>query len=285
MLVRDVFQLGANKIKSGDLGIEIEVEGERLPETPTYFRMERDGSLRGPEAIEYVFDKPRSLKGTRKALDYLDKKFTERRSNFHESIRAGVHVHVNVQELNLVELYNLFTLYLLLEELLVRYCGPSRQGNLFCLRAGDAEYLISMLKEAVRTKRMRLLHTDDLRYAAMNVKALRDYGSVEFRAMRSTRDFDAIYNWAAILLELRQAAKGWEDPTRIISLFSELGAEEFVRSVLGDLSIHLEPIEGWDELLYDGMRNAQDLAYCTDWSKVMARKTANPFVKPEDVWV
>lgn len=281
-LVKDIFKLRRGAATKGDLGVEIEVEGENLPHTQTYWRMDHDGSLRG-EAIEYVFDKPRSLKGTKEALDYLHKKFVAQNSTFHETVRAGVHVHVNAQELTIVQLYNFLTLYMLLEELLVSWCGPSREGNLFCLRTCDAEFLLDCLKESARSRDVSLLNTDDLRYASMNVRALFSYGSVEFRAMRSTPDFDLVYKWAEILLGLREVAKEFEDPTHIISTFSEQGPVPFVNAVIKDAGV-LEGVDDWDGKLFSGMRNAQDLAYCTNWT-AKEKPKVNPFKVSESLWV
>ena len=66
--VMEWFRLSRGKRTDGDVGIEIEVEGRRLPITEKYWRMEKDGSLRGPENMEYVLDRPMSLKDAKKAL-------------------------------------------------------------------------------------------------------------------------------------------------------------------------------------------------------------------------
>lgn len=249
----------------GDVGIEIEVEGERLPKLDKYWKNEQDGSLRGPENIEYVLDRPMSLKDARIALKYLSVQYNKNDAVIHDSVRAGVHVHINVQDLNIIELYNFMTLYIILEEVLVKHCGQYREGNLFCLRTCDADYLLAQLQNAATDKNFRALVTDQLRYASMNVKALGTYGSLEFRAMRGTRDLELIYNWAAVLLNLREVAKQYESPYKIIEGFSEGEARTFLTNALG---VHAEDYmcEGFERMLCDGMRRAQDVAYCVDWN-------------------
>lgn len=249
----------------GDVGIEIEVEGENLPWCEKFWKNEEDGSLRGPETREYVLSKPMTLKEARVALKYLDAQYKEKDSVVHDSVRAGVHVHINVQKLNMIELYNFMTLYLVLEEVLVKFCGPYREGNLFCLRACDADYLLDQLQLSAETKRFDNLVSDQLRYASMNVKALGTYGSLEFRAMRGTRDLDLIYKWAEVLLSLREAALTYENPQKIIEGFSEGQARGFLRQVLGQ-DAELFMFDGYERMLCDGMRNAQDVAYCVDWA-------------------
>jgi len=262
------FNLPRKYKTDGDVGIEIEVEGERLPKLDKYWKNEHDGSLRGPENIEYVLERPMSLKDARIALKYLSVQYNKNDSNVHDTVRAGVHVHINVQDLNIVELYNFMTLYLILEEVLVKRGGQYREGNLFCLRACDADYLLSCIQNAAETKNFRSLVTDQLRYASMNVKALGTYGSLEFRAMRGTRDLDLIYNWAEVLLGLREEAKKYDSPERIIEGFSEGEAEQFLRTALG---AHAESYMcgGFERMLCDGMRRAQDVAYCVDWTNYL----------------
>lgn len=259
------FNLPRKHKTDGDVGIEIEVEGEHLPKLDKYWKNEHDGSLRGPENIEYVLERPMSLKDARIALKYLSVQYNKNDSNVHDSVRAGVHVHINVQDLNIIELYNFMTLYLILEEVLVKHCGEHREGNLFCLRAGDADYLLTQLQNAAEDKNFRQLVTDQLRYSSMNVKALGTYGSLEFRAMRGTRDLELIYNWAATLLRLREVAKEYESPEKIIEGFSEGEARAFLINAIGERAEEFM-FDGFERMLCDGMRRAQDVAYCVDWN-------------------
>lgn len=266
--VKDWFRVRA---ATGDVGIEIEAEGKRLPqEVDKFWKVTHDGSLRGEsmeECCEYVLKRPMSLTAVREALDYLAHQYKENEAQVDDSPRCGVHVHVNCQQLNIIQLYNFITLYLILEELLVKFCGKTREGNLFCLRAKDAEYLLYTLSQALEDKEFRRrFGTDDLRYASMNVKALCNYGSLEFRAMRGTEDMDTVYQWAALLVNLRKVGKTYPNPSEIIIGMSAGGYENFMHFVLSkeDASI-LMSYEGWEQMLTDGMRRAQDVAFAGDW--------------------
>ncbi len=253
----------------GDLGIEIEVEGKNLPNMTKYWRNEHDGSLRGEENKEYVLRTPGSLEEVKKALDYLEAQWVKNNTRIDDTVRAGVHVHVNCQKLTMVELYNFFTVYLIVEELLIKYCGKYREGNLFCLRAKDADYILSAIRTAAQQKSFRNnFHTDTLRYAAMNVKALGDYGSLEFRSMRSTRDLNVVYKWAEILLGLREVSKTFESPQHIVESFSFDGPDVFLKKVFGEnLPLLTDGVDNIHERLYSGVRLAQDIAYNIDWQK------------------
>lgn len=259
-------EMGIKKLVEGDLGIEIEVEGRNLPFLRNYWNNERDGSLQGEESAEYVLQRPMTLEDVRKALDYLEKEYRENNTRVDETIRAGVHVHVNCQKLTMTQLYSFMTVYLVLENILVKWCGEARCGNVFCLRASDAEWLLTSIRMAAEGRKFKgQFHSDNLRYASMNVKALGDYGSLEFRSMRGTRNLDLIYLWAKTLLELREFAKGFNNPAEIIEAFSIKGPNKFMKDALGESYKHFSmPDE--DRLLWEGMRNAQDIAYCADWT-------------------
>lgn len=261
-----VFGLPLRKKCAGDVGVEIEVEGRHLPNPEKYWRREADGSLRGPESAEYVLSSPLPITKLPLALKSLKLDYKASGAVIDDSVRAGIHVHINVQDLNMVEVYNYITLYLILEELLTKYCGESREGNLFCLRACDAEYLIQCLTNAAKTQRFRRLVTDDLRYSALNVKALGEHGSLEFRSMRSTNDFDVIQTWAEILVGLREKARTYTDPTDIINGFSEGESKTFLEGVLGDKAAMFMAYAGWEGCLRRGMRIAQEVAFCVKWA-------------------
>lgn len=254
---------------AGDVGIEIEVEGSNLPSLNargSYWRREADGSLRGEESAEYVLRKPLTLEEARKALDYLDAAYTKNGAVVDDTVRAGVHVHVNCQTLTMTQLYNFMTIFYILEDVLVRFCGEFREGNLFCLRARDAESQVHTIRSAAKSKKFReLFHHDNNRYAAMNIKALGDYGSLEFRTMRGTRDLDLIYTWAEILVTLRNVAMEFTSPCEVIEQFSIQGPLEFLKAMT-DTNFDAVFYKGCEKDLLDGMRMAQDIAYATDWT-------------------
>lgn len=270
MLVRDVFRV---RRVEGDIGMEIEAEGQRLPEpSRQHWLVTHDGSLRGEyphQACEYVFPGPKTLEQTRTALKHLENLYKERNSKVNDSPRCGVHVHINCQSLTITQLYNFMTLYLVVENLLVRWCGPDREGNLFCLRAKDAEYLLLSLKSGLRDREFRRhFYSDNLRYASMNIKALADYGSLEFRSMRGTSDLSSVYKWASSLLHLRETAKEFNNPIDILVGMSAGGYENFIRHVCPQLCEELLSYPDWEEILLQGAREAQDVAYAGDWEEL-----------------
>lgn len=278
--VQAIFGIPDNMRVAGDVGVEIEVEGLRLPQGGKYWRREQDGSLRGAENAEYVLRTPLTLHQLKMALKSLAIGYKKNESVVDESVRAGVHVHVNVQGLSIIQLYNYLTLYLVFEELLTKFCGKSREGNLFCLRACDAEFLIQALQHAAQTRRWRSLVTDDLRYASVNVKALGNYGSLEFRAMRSTKDFDVIQTWAEVLVLLREKAKEFFEPTDIINGFSEGESSTFLDRIFGQYAHIFKAYDGYEKALVRGVRIAQEVAFCTNWQELIEQEQKQEMVAP-----
>lgn len=281
MKVKQAFQLPSGLYTKGDLGVEIEVEGRNLPNDLANWRCERDGSLRG-ESMEYVLSNPMTLAGVSESLVELDKAYRENATNVHESVRAGVHVHVNVQELNTKQLFTFITAYIVMEELLVNFCGEYRVGNLFCLRIKDAEFLLSELERTAEDKQYHRLGSENLRYASMNVNALSRYGSLEFRAMRGTRDLGLIADWATMLLNIRDVSCKWDNPEELFKWCTANGPESFLETFLGDFKEKVCNGVAYEEMLLEGFSRAHPLAMNTDWSAVEKRNIGG-LLFPDDV--
>ncbi len=246
-------------------GIEIETEGNNLPHVDTkVWKSEADGSLRG-ESYEYVLRKPIPFGAEKAALAELKEAWVTQGSKIKNSPNAGVHVHINCSDLTVTQLFNYISLYLVVEEILVNKCGVDRIGNLFCLRASDAEYLIDMLVESVKQQNLHILHTDDLRYASINVKALGDYGSVEFRAWRADGDLEAVGWWCRLLQHLKHLAREIDNPAQIVADSSMMGSYGFFTKVLGPFAKDIEWNDSFDQAILDSVRRVQQYAYLGDW--------------------
>ncbi len=263
--------------KEGRYAVEIEAEGRRLPlALEEYWSVHNDGSLQaGFEAKEYVMKEPGSLADVKKALDYLESKYKRHGTVVEETQTSGVHVHVNVQDYTPKELFTFIVTYFILEELLLKFCGEHREGNHFCLRAKDAEYIIDELVDSARTHKLGNLKQDNIRYCSLNPCSLFKYGSVEFRAMRGTPDLDVIYTWVKILDRVRLSAKNFENPAEVAKMMSMGGEAQFVRNVLGEYA-EMFMVPGYKQMVKDGVRLIQPLAFCTDWT-MYKDTSANPF--------
>lgn len=275
----DTLILGCGR-KDGKLGIEIEVEGLNLPrparkEFNKFWVIEHDGSLKGADNAEYVSKGALPRDGVVRALQLLNDEYVLNNSRVDESIRAGIHVHLNVQDKTPLELMTFLTTYFIMENYFVHWCGKGRVGNHFCLRAEDAEFLVNQLVKVGQTKDWRHVNTEDVRYSAMNLLSLFKYGSVEFRSMQGTRNLDKVLTWVDLILQLERGAKQFKNPREVIQGLSDFnGPENFSRFVMGDM---FKEFEKFDVDIIKSMRYIQPLAFLVDW-EAFTKEKINPFL-------
>jgi hypothetical protein len=248
--------------KNGEVGIEIEMEGHRINQIQPdkYWHATHDGSLRG-DSVEFVLKQPATRLGVPPRLAYLGNLLKKKEINFEDSGRAGVHVHVNCQDLQMREVYQFLTMYLIFENMLVHWCGEGRENNLFCLRTQDAPALLHTLRMVAKDHDWHFFATDEHRYASVNLKALTTYGSLEFRAMRSTNDMSQIQAWVNILLKIKDACLDYGGPHEIVEALSFESTRGFFDRILGDT-----PVQYNHRDMMVGVRHAQFIAYAEmDW--------------------
>lgn len=272
MQLKDLLRLA--EYPKEELGIEIEMEGHNyLPSrdavNPVWQRTV-DGSLRGRDNAEYVLPKPLNKRAAFVAIDFLRDRLKEKASRINDTVRAGVHVHVNVLGATLREMWTFVTCYYVLEELLTdRFCGEGRSGNHFCLRAVESDVLPYLVGKTVNRQDLRLFQTDDIRYAALNYTSLHRHGSLEFRAMRTPTDLNKIKTWIDILLSIKENSKMFKSPKEVVEVFSMGGEVNFMRQLLGPLSKELGPEDAdMTASLRRGVRIAQEIAYAKEeWNE------------------
>ena len=262
------------KEQEGEIGLEIECEGMNLFSAPiSWWGTHVDHSLReykGHPPIEYVLRKPIPRKDVPKALTYLSKKLKEVGSDVVDSHRTSVHVHVNCQKLTFKEVVQFWALYAIFEELLVEFSGPDRRGNLFCLRAKDAEHFIQIMESGLQQDDYSEIFDKGLRYTACNMASVNKFGSLEFRSMRGTVDQELIQLWVDILLLIRDKALEYKDPQDIVKDFEKYGPEVFLKKITAsriDVYTLLQSFPEYKQKMWDGLRLMRDVAYAITWEE------------------
>lgn len=245
-----------------EVGIEIEMEGDNLVHeegTIKHWKVTEDGSLRG-ESAEYVLRKPVFREDVKEVLQDLQENLRTYGSTLRPSDNCGIHIHINCQQMTFKQVLNYAVLYYILEDLLVKFCGETREGNLFCLRAKDAEQVLNAMYDCAMQGSFRRMQHEHFRYAAFNVTSLSKYGSVEFRAMRSVADFSIINTWVEMLLKIKDAAFSFQTAREIVETLSFNGSRNFADRILGPYAelISTDDMEG---LIVDGVRRVQDIAF------------------------
>lgn len=234
------------------LGLEFEVEGKFLPKRVNGFRVVNEGSLRpveGHDGVEYVTRNPAPLDEIVQSIYDLNALMEEKGAVPVFSHRTSVHVHLNVADLTVAEWFNMLFLWVLYEPALIHYCGENRKGNLFCLSSQEAEGLLFTLAEVARNGDLNHVLNEDVRYAAVNLLATRQYGSLEFRCMRGTLDPAVLVPWVSTIATLKTVAKSFANP------------EEIVEKALKDIEAFSHDIFAEDHFIYnypDIFRAAQE---------------------------
>lgn len=230
-IVMNAPYIPANKV--AHIGLELEVEGRRLPSAGHLERVVgpksgsrwtavNDGSLRG-EAVEYVLNTPCYVDEVDTMLAGMWEVFKERSTTFSISNRCSTHVHVNAGGSKINELIAVVALWTTFEEALIAWCGESRQTNHFCVSSKDSEATI----EAWRRILERGSHGfgEGFKYTALNARRLFDLGSLEFRSMRMDEDWTVISNWSKFIYTLVDYARTeYRNPQALAHALSERGA-------------------------------------------------------------
>lgn len=254
-------------------GIEVELEGYRILNAPqnviAYWDQHNDGSLRklapGDEAIEYVSRYPYDMVTTETSLKNLFDFLSAPHTKVYASYRTSIHVHVNCGTETLLTIYNFMTLSLLLDELLVSQNGEHRIGNNFCLRAKDAMGQLVALTNSIEHGREFFNFGANERYSSINFASLMKFGSIEFRSLECTIHYGRVMHWIRTLQQMKVRSRQFKSPTDIITLYSRLGPAEFLKDVLGPFAFKYSQVTDRDNMLHNGMRLAQDLAYSRSW--------------------
>lgn len=295
----NIFELLGGRVKAqkGAYGIELECEGRRLsiidPETGViekYWTQHQDGSLRAkPEALEFVLKTPLPYEEARNSLTFLFDKFAQNKTVLNESNRTSLHVHVNVQKWYSNRIAAFSTLFFIFEEYLSHFCGEYRAGNLFCLRAIDANKCVDNFVKLVKTGATGQF-TDNDHYFGFNGNAIRKFGSIEIRHMRGIIEVQTGLDWLEIIEAFANASSDFkEDPSKICFEFSQQGPLEFFRRVLNndELVAKINAKVQWSEeqlreSTYNGLRLAQEITYARNWD-TFKQAAPDPFQRAPQI--
>jgi hypothetical protein len=257
-------------------GIEVELEGKKIvscgQQILSYWRQVSDGSLRkliaGDEAIEYVSRVPMNLVSTEKAINLLFTFLNTPPTQVYESYRTSIHVHVNYSQESFRTIYNAMVLSLILDELLVSQNGEHRIANNFCLRAKDALGQVKGLIQSIEQGSEFFDIAVNDRYSSINFASTMKFGSIEYRSQECHTHEGRLMHWIGTLQRIKERARQYGDPTEIVQQFSMFDPTEFLVNVLGPYSMKYKKVDGMAEMLRNGMRIAQDLAFCSAWNAV-----------------
>lgn len=256
------------QVRGGDVGTEVETEFHALPAEPVIpgWVVHQEGSIRGI-AREFVTDGPVPFHRKRSAYEALAS-VLDKLQVVKESHRTSIHNHINVSRISPMQTWTAATLYWMVENLLFSYCGEDRVGNLFCLRLNDAEGLLSDVFDDLNADYpfKTLLGNDDLRYAGLNINAIRKFGSLEFRGMRGVYDLETLDTWSTACYNIVHGAGRYQSPEHLMDEFYKSDKSEFLAQIFGaEFQKVICATKEWKDLLEDSVMSALPLAYYHDW--------------------
>jgi hypothetical protein len=259
------------KKRAGDLGIEVEVESiGGLPGVlPDTWDVKEDTSLRNV-GVEYFTRNPilcnsKKFEKIKGLTDLLDKYPV-----IKDCPRTSIHIHMNILRHTPLQVWTAVATYWLLDNILVKYCGTEeREGNVFCLRAKDAENIVKSVIDDIREPYpFRTLYGDHLRYSSQNINAIRQFGSLEYRAMRGTLDPEIIDIWSTQLYNIVHQSKRFTDPANMMDTYLALGADRWMGLIMDEPFIKtLYQYGNASALIKENIGLLIEMCYYCDWKR------------------
>lgn len=254
--------------QSGDFGIELEIEGTDLPMSISGWRAKNEPSLRdatrgGPGmCLEYVTNGAMKLETLSQRLSQLHSVLTTSPTNVVLTPRASTHIHINAQRWTLREYFGFVFLFSVVEPLLLRLCGPSRNGNLFCLpisETGDLPRIVSM--QAQYLLRPAFDWPTRGRYASLNLDSLLTFGSLEVRCFPNSITPSDILSWCGWLQNIRTEIQSTSEPTFSGLLNNAIeNPNELVSKIFGEVPLDPAALQATpQELIHLGAETGYEI--------------------------
>lgn len=279
--LRKVLGSRINSSVKGDVGIEIEVEYTDSPNHnygSLFWSTKDDGSLRY-YGREHITNGPIFIKDVPSALGEISK-YINSYPHIKQSCRTSVHVHVNILDKSFNQMMNLLVASWLLENAMIKYCNADlREGNLYCLRIKDAEYIIDVVdtvlsnilkysKTTLNYETVLYFRDYPVKYSAINVNNIPNLGTIEYRALQGLYDEKYMSDWVHALHNLSMNSESFSNPQDVVDYYLKIGPELFVNRMLGAYShviTHSHP--QWKELIEEQEELVLPFVFSKNWKR------------------
>ena len=253
-------------------GLEFEAENVRSPlplevEEAGFWEQKADGSLRG-QGMEYVLREPLFGNDLVKAVRWYCDWASEQR--LESNYRTGFHVHVDCRNLDAAQLITMVVLYAVYEPVIYDWVGDDREGSIFCMPFYKAEGVLQEIVSAITAGERIRSHAEAIdRYAGFNLNALSRFGTVEWRHMQTTFNFDRVMKWINLCQSFKKYAKN--NPLKsqdLLALLSNEGTDRLFKEVVGKQMA--DEMWRWDsnhKIWRLGVATAQEIATLLDGDK------------------
>jgi putative amidoligase enzyme len=253
------------------VGIEVEVENFKpIPYEKMNSRLSelwevvRDGSLRNNGA-ELRFIDPLFGEDIIDAVHVLE---TEaKKYKWLSSPRAGTHIHLDVRNLEFEELEKMCLLYCFAEPLFFAVGDPTRANSNFCVPWGkEQETMETMVhvKRASGDVKKKSTMAGFEKYSALNLRALIEFGTVEFRHFPSTSNAEDLLLWINMAMCLKRGIREFEEEGQnLIDSISQYGPRDWLQRLFwpkGVITKIVDRCPDYEQMVWDSLRTAQFFA-------------------------
>lgn len=193
--------------------------------------IKNDGSLRN-FGIELV-SKPLGLKEITtfgKDIDIVLSEADKAKSQFIDTMRTSMHVHLNVSDMTYGQLMNTVFLYAILEPYFLSKVHKYRRKNNFASPMMSSKGFRNLILDAVVDDK-RLPSHEDFKYSAINFGSLAKFGTLEFRSHETTQNIDVVSDWVHEFFRIRILAMEYRTPKEIMRDYRKMTAVEFFNRV------------------------------------------------------
>lgn len=251
------------------IGVEVELEDTGRMHSPdeNFWNVTSDGSLRN-RGREFVFREPLYGVAIQQALMDLQRHIDGGQPALSE--RCSVHVHINISDLSTAQLHKMLMLYVIFERALVRYHKASREDNIFCVPFYKAPRDIALIDALVSesTDGIYNIFQTFNKYYAVNLQAIQEFGSLEFRHMGGSLHMPDVLTWIKIIMCLKRAALDENyNPYNLITNISGRGPRSVFYDIFGEYAELLDH-ERLEEDMMKGVRLAQLSVIDKDLQKI-----------------
>lgn len=246
-------------------GVEFECENVKtnLPlEVPEagFWKTDKDNSLRG-NGMEFVLREPLFGQDLLASIKWFCEWAV--RMRFESNYRTGLHVHIDVRNLEAPQFITMLIYYALFEKVIFKWVGNEREESIFCMPFYKADGCLEVITQALKaTSKMKEYAARVDRYGAFNLNALSKYGSVEWRHLQTTFDYERLLKWVNIAQSFKKYSKAHPlNPKELLAELSKLGAERILIGIVGP---HIAKDLWYDaaekDVLSVGLPVAQDIS-------------------------
>ena len=278
--VSELRRPNAVKIDGAYMGIELEYEQGHpsiFSSNTKYWSIVEDHSLRDI-GVEFV-SQPLAQEQVRAALKEVNEIIRE--NGLQSTKRCGVHVHMNVSDLQIKELWNIIMLYVITEPYIFGNFAEGREENHFCvplmyntsmrsLLASDINSLRKTIQVLPKPQQPNIIspmtfvdsaiysggHRPPVlkifksgKYSAVNLQTIQTLRTMEFRHLHGTTSMPKINKWINFLFSFREEALIYEEPSDILLEYISYGVRPFLQK-LGLKDTPADPIGGTNILDY-----------------------------------